>query len=102
MTEQTVSTEMTAYGNVSKLLGLDKQGGLDYLWYVFSQKPCWVEVKRSVWCSSLVQSTSIYIRTHDPIATRWDSLQTIAAKGGAKGKEFLVGLDPAAYIKGGA
>ncbi|KAL1512042.1 hypothetical protein AB1Y20_005316 [Prymnesium parvum] len=31
----------------------------------------------------------------------WDSLQTIANTGGATGKEFLVGLDPAAYIKGG-
>jgi len=30
----------------------------------------------------------------------WDSLQTIAATGAATGKEFLVGLDPAAYIKG--
>ena len=31
----------------------------------------------------------------------WDALQTIASTGGAVGKEFLVGLDPAAYIKGG-
>jgi len=31
----------------------------------------------------------------------WDTQQSIAVAGGARGKEFLVGLDPAAYIRGG-
>jgi len=31
----------------------------------------------------------------------WDTLQSAAARSDASGKEFLVGLDPAAYIKGG-
>lgn len=30
----------------------------------------------------------------------WDTLQSAATQPGAEGKEFLVGLDPAAYIKG--
>ena len=31
----------------------------------------------------------------------WDTLQSAAGLPGAPSKEFLVGLDPAAYIKGG-
>mmetsp|Transcript_40013 Transcript_40013/g.105764 ORF Transcript_40013/g.105764 Transcript_40013/m.105764 type:complete len:320 (+) Transcript_40013:152-1111(+) len=31
----------------------------------------------------------------------WDTLQSAAVRDDARGKEFLVGLDPAAYIKGG-
>ena len=31
----------------------------------------------------------------------WDTLQSAASKPGAPSKEFLIGLDPAAYIKGG-
>ena len=31
----------------------------------------------------------------------WDTLHSDATVPGANGKEFLVGLDPAAYIKGG-
>ena len=31
----------------------------------------------------------------------WDTLQSAAQLPGAPSKEFLVGLDPAAYIKGG-
>ena len=30
----------------------------------------------------------------------WDTLQSSAGRGQANGKEFLVGLDPAAYIRG--
>ena len=31
----------------------------------------------------------------------WDTLQSAAQQPGAPSKEFLIGLDPAAYIKGG-
>lgn len=60
VTEQTVAAEMLAYGNITKLLKLDMQDGLNYLW--------------------------------------WDTIQSQAQTGNAQGKEFLVGLDPAAYI----
>ena len=64
MTEQTVTAEMNAFGNLTQALSFDADTGLDYLW--------------------------------------WDTLQSAAlGPDGAVGKEFLVGLDPAAYIKGG-